>query len=113
MAAGFIATKHGRRIAVGVDVVVGDVDLEGRHAGQRSGRSADLGGELGEGCQVVAEQRTGGGEPVTGQLHAVARVAGEPDDDPVDLSDLRRAIVCAGHHAPLPANDSGDGHGQP
>jgi hypothetical protein len=46
----------------------------------------DLGGEVGQGGQVVAEDGGVGGEPVTGQLHAVAGVAGEADDHPIQLA---------------------------
>ncbi len=48
-------------------------------------RRADLGGEVGERPDVVAQQSTLGGEPVTGHLHTVAGVSGETDDDSVDL----------------------------
>ena len=68
--------------------MVGEVQLEGRDPGQRPGRGADLGGEVGQGGQVVAEHGGLGGEPVAGQLHAVAGVAGEPDDDAIELDDL-------------------------
>ena len=49
--------QHVRRVARRGDVVVGDVDLEGRDAGERAGRGADLGRELGQRGEVVAEQR--------------------------------------------------------
>ena len=61
------------------DVVVGDVDLEGRHPGQRPRRGPDLGRELGQRGQVVAQPGADAGEPVSGQLHAVAGVPGEAD----------------------------------
>ena len=44
-------------------------------------RGADLGGVVRLGRQVVAEKRCLGSEPVTGELHAVAGVPGETDDD--------------------------------
>ena len=53
--------------------------------GQRAGRRPDLGRELGQRGEVVAEQRARAGEAIAGQLHAVAGVAGEADDDPVEL----------------------------
>ena len=62
------------------DVPRGEVDLERGDPGQGAGRSADLGGEVGERRQVVAQHRRRAGEPVAGQLHAVAGVAGEPHD---------------------------------
>jgi hypothetical protein len=81
--------------------VVGDVDLEGGDAGERAGRRPDLGGELGQGGQVVAQQRAGGGEAIARELHPVAGVAGEADDDPIDLDGSRRAFGCLGHVVPL------------
>ena len=80
--------QHVGGVARGQDVVVGEVHLERRHAGQGALRRADLGGEVRQRHQVVAERGRLLGEPVSGQLHPVARVAGEPDDDPVDLLDL-------------------------
>jgi hypothetical protein len=52
--------------------------------GQRPGRRPDLRREVGHGRQVVAEAGGHAREAVTGELHAVARVTGEADDDPVD-----------------------------
>ena len=83
-AAGFIATEHVRRVARGDDVVVGDVHLEGRDAGDRAGGRPDLGREVGLGRQVVAEHRRQLREPVADELHPVARVAREPDHDLVE-----------------------------
>ena len=80
--------QHVRPVAGGEDVVVGEVQLERRHAGQGAGGRPDLGGEVRQRRQVVAEGRGLRGEPVAGELHAVAGVAGEPDDDPVALDDL-------------------------
>ena len=48
--------------------------------------------------KVVAEQRGLGGEPVTGQLHAVAGVPGEPDDDLLELLPVVRSAVAASTH---------------
>ena len=45
-------------------------------------------GKFGKRRQVVAEDRGLLGEPVPGQLHAVAGVAGDADDDPVELLDV-------------------------
>ena len=72
--------QHGRRVARGDDAVVGEVQLEGGDTGQGAGGGPDLGREVGQGRQAVAERRRLGGEPVAGQLHAVTGVAGEPDD---------------------------------
>jgi hypothetical protein len=68
--------------------VVGEVQLEGRHTGQRARRGPDLGRKIGEGRQVVAEGGRLRRETVTGQLHAVTGVAGEADDHPLQLLDL-------------------------
>ena len=46
-----------RRVARREDVVVGEVELEAGDAGQRAGGRADLGGEVGQRRDVVAEQR--------------------------------------------------------
>ena len=45
-------------------------------------------GKFGSVREVVAEGGGLGGEAVTGELHAVAGVTGEADDDPVALLDL-------------------------
>ena len=79
--------QHVRGVARRHDVVVGEVQLEGADAGQGARRCADLGGEVGQRRQVVAEGRRLAGEPVAGELHAVAGVAGEPDDDAVEFDD--------------------------
>src|SRR5439155_21226610 len=57
------------------------------HAVQGAGRGSDLGREVRKGGQVVAEDGGGAREPVAGELHPVARIAGEPDDDPLFLLD--------------------------
>ena len=75
--------QHVRRIARRQDVVVGEVHLEAGDAGHGAGGSPDLGGEVRQRRQVVAERRGLLGEPVAGELHAVAGVAGEPNDDAV------------------------------
>ena len=63
------------------------MDLEGRDPSQRPGRGPDLGREIGERGQVVAEHRSGVGEPAAGELHPVAGVAREPDDDSLAFFD--------------------------
>jgi hypothetical protein len=75
-------------VARGQDVVIGEVQLERRDAGQRAGRSPDLSGEVGQRRQVVAEGGGLLGEPIAGQLHAVAGVARNSDDDTVELLDV-------------------------
>ena len=86
-AAGFIATSTFGWSPGREDVVVGEVDLEPRDARQRAGRRADLGRKVGERREVVPEDRGLAREAVAGELHAVARVAGEADDDPFELLD--------------------------
>ena len=85
-----------RTVAGSEDVVVGEVHLEAADAGERALRSADLGGEVREGRQVVAEHGGFLGEPVTGELHAVAGVAGDADDDAIELLDVlgHRRLSC-------------------
>ena len=71
------------------DVVVREVHLERtRREGARGG--ADLRREVRERREVVPEDRGLAREPVAGQLHAVAGVAGEADDDPLELFDVLR-----------------------
>ena len=59
-------------------------------------------GKSGSVRQVVAEQRAHAGEAVAGELHAVAGVAGEADDDPVELLGASARCGCVGHSPPLP-----------
>ncbi len=76
--------------------------------GESARRSPDLGREVRHGGQVVAEDGCLLGEPVPGELHAVTRVAGEPDDDAIELLDLlghswktssaRRSRALTWHH---------------
>ena len=86
-------------IARSVDVVVGDAHLEGGDAGQRALGGADLGGEVGQRREVVADQGRGVGELRSGELHPVARVAGEPDHDvgKDTLVDGLLAQILSGH----------------
>ena len=79
--------EHVRRVARGEDVVVGVVDLEARDPRKRPRRRPDLGRKVGQRREVVAEERGLACEAPTGQLHAVAGVAGEPDDHVLELLD--------------------------
>jgi hypothetical protein len=83
-------------VAGGVNVVAGKVDLEPRHAGERAGRGADLGREVREGADVVAENGRGVGELGPGKLHAVAGVAGEADGNGVKFLNGRAGAAGAG-----------------
>ena len=73
--------QHVGRVARGLDRGRAEIDLEGGDAERRALRRADLGREIGEGREIVAGQRGRQGELAAGQLHAVAGVAGEADDD--------------------------------
>ncbi len=93
---------HGHEDVGGVarrdDVVVGDVHLEGRDTGDGARRRPDLRRVVRHGRQVVAEHRADVGEAVAGELHAVAGVAGEPDDDFFQAFGLERSgLGCRGH----------------
>jgi len=97
-----------RRVARREDVVVGEMQLEARDAGERARGRADRGREVRHDGQVVAEDRGLMGEPVSRELHAVTRVASEPDDDVIELLDLlghswktssaRRGRALSWHH---------------
>src|SRR5690606_6358569 len=76
--------EHVGRVAGGEHVVRGEVDLEARDAERGARGGADLGGEVGEGREIVAGDGGGLGELIAGQLHAVAGVAREADDDRVE-----------------------------
>ena len=96
-AAGFIATST---LGSSPGVVISwsrDVHLEAGHAVDGAGWGADLGGELGQRRQVVAERGAHRGESVARELHAVAGVACEPDHQPVDdLGVMRRRADAVG-----------------
>ena len=67
--------------------MVGEMDLEAGDARQRARGRADLGREVRQRREVVAHQRRLAREAITCQLHAVAGIAGEPDDDTIELLD--------------------------
>ena len=85
--------QHVRLVAGGVDRADAEVDLEGGDAERRALRRADFGREIGESREVVAGQRGRQRELPAGQLHAVAAVAGEADDDRFHRADGRRLPV--------------------
>ena len=85
-----------------VDVPRREVDLEPAHPGQGARGSADLGREVGEGGEVVAEQGGRVGELAARDLHAVAGVAAEPDDG---LLDRLLLLVAPGGTSVLVAMD--------
>ena len=73
--------QHVGRVARGLDRGRAEIDLEGGDAERRPLRRADLGREIGEGGEIVAGECGRQGELAAGQLHAVAAIAGEADDD--------------------------------
>ena len=79
--------EDARMIARRQDLVGRELDLERRDAVHRSGRRADLRGEVGKRREVVAEDRRRVGESISGELHPVAGVTGEADDDAFLLLD--------------------------
>ena len=79
--------EHVGVIARREDVARGEVDLEGGDAVQGAGGSADLGGEIRQRGEVVAEHRGGIREAAARELHSIARVAREPDDYSFPLFD--------------------------
>jgi hypothetical protein len=70
------------------DVTVAEVDLEAGDAGERPGGRADLGREVGQRADVVADDRRRVGELRPGQLHAVPRIAREPDRHTLEFLDV-------------------------
>ena len=98
-AAGFMATSTSGCVARRVDVGRAEADLEPADARQRARRRADLGREVGQGADVVAEDGGRPGELGPGELHAVAGIAGEADGDPLELLD-RELRLPGGRHAP-------------
>ena len=105
-AAGFIATSTSGCVARACGSRWRKLIWKPRHAGQRAGRRADLGREVGQRADVVAEDRGGPRELGAGQLHAVAGVAGEPDGDALELlrsSDSGSGVVVVVTRPPAPS----------
>jgi hypothetical protein len=71
-------------VAGGEDLARREVQLEGADAGERARGSPDLGREVRQRRDVVAGDRGLGRELRSRDLHAVAGVAGESDDDRVE-----------------------------
>ena len=89
-----------RLVARRVDLGRREADLEARDPGQRAGRRPDLRREVGQGADVVAEDRGRPGELGPGQLHPVAGIAGEADGDALQFLDVRAELRVGGCHAP-------------
>ncbi len=79
--------EHVRLVARRDDVVVGEMHLEAGHAWERARGCADLGREVRQRREVVPEQRGLSRELRAGELHTVAGVAREADDDLGQLFD--------------------------
>ena len=75
--------EHVDVVAWSEDFLIGEVDLKRAHAGEGSGRGADLSRKVGQRADVVPRERRLGRELHAGELHAVARVAGKANDDGV------------------------------
>lgn len=61
------------------------MDLEARYSGHGSLRRTNLGGVVWKGRDAVAHERRGVGEKRPRELHSVARIAREADDDVLKL----------------------------
>ena len=84
-AAGFMATStSGASPGVWMSVEL-KLIWKPADARQRAGRGTDLGGEVRQGADVVAEDGGGPGELGPGELHPVAGIAGEADRDPLEF----------------------------
>lgn len=89
-------------IAGGVDVVFRELDLEARDAEGCSLWCSDLGGEVWEGCEVVSEDCCGIGELAARELHSIAGVAAESDDDGIEWLGLWFGLLIYWHWLPFP-----------
>jgi hypothetical protein len=69
------------------DVARGEVDLEGRDAVRGARGSAYLRGEVRERGEVVPHDRGRIREPAARELHPIAGISGEADDNAVQLLD--------------------------
>ena len=76
----------------GEDVPICDVNLERGNAGDRPGRGTDLGREVWERGEVVAEHRRASRELGARQLHPVPGVPCESNDNPIDLFRCRQGV---------------------
>ena len=85
--------QHVELVARGGHLGRAEVNLEGGHAEGGADRGPDFGRKVGEGGEVAAGQRRFHGEPGTGDLHAVAGIAGETDDGP--LADVGSTCAAA------------------
>jgi hypothetical protein len=72
-----------------VNILAAKMDLKPGNAGQRTRRSTNLCGEVGQGADVVAEDGGGVGELGSRQLHTIAGIACEANGRRFELSGLR------------------------
>ena len=87
------------RVARRVDIFAREVYLEAGDASERALGRANFGREVGERRDVVAHEGRRIGELRTGQLHAVARVATEPNCGFVERKNLFVLLIeyCCRH----------------
>jgi hypothetical protein len=78
-----------------MDVARREADLEARDARKRAGGGANLRWIVRERRDIVAEEGGGGGELTAGELHPIARIAGESNRDSVELGDVFGAVRAA------------------
>ena len=87
--------QHVWSVAWRVDVARREADLEAGDTRKRTGRRANLRWVVRKRRDVVAEEGGGGGELTAGQLHPIARIAGESNRDSVELGDVFGAVRAA------------------
>ena len=68
--------------------MIREVELEPRHAGKTAGWRANLCGKVGQRRDVVADDGRGVGELRAGELHAIARIAGETNRHAFEFFDV-------------------------
>ena len=88
--------QHIWSVAWRMDVARREADLETGDTWERACRRANLRRVIRKGGDVVTEEGGGGGELAAGQLHSVARVAGESDRDSVKLGDALGVVAALG-----------------
>ena len=79
--------EDARLVARREDVVVGEVDLEARHAGSEPAGARISAGKSGSVARSFPKSGRLAREAIARELHPVAGVAGEPDHDPFEVLD--------------------------
>ena len=77
-----------RRIAGGANLVIGEIELEAANPSQRTRRCAYFGRIIGKRADHRPGDRGNIRELTARQLHAVARIAGEPHRGTTDLNEF-------------------------